>query len=399
MYPYPEDAAPLTPIQQQQQMLFNQSQAAMPPLNDQGTSGFLNSPGGAMAMAALGNLGAMSSGRQPSLNPIQQYQSAVAQNANQRLLREKALREQDPYWEFEEGKRRGYIPQEMDFFAYRDRARTGSFRPTSYAPIVGTDAEGKPALMTTVYDPESGTWSQQQLSMGGFTPAPKLESVDTGGGTLLINPLENSSQFVPRSLRPGEEPAVRGAQAAATAGAESDAKQYDSAIATTWANRDAYALAKGFYDTSERALKALQEGRVETGMIDAFMLKTFGVGSEELGRMNADEVQAVLENLQITNLAPVTVQELKTVAGLWADIGRQKEPNVGVLMRAMERTERLMSRIQADTVTQASRVRRYGGEEEYRDLISVNPFIRESQKAIDSVNFPEPDPNDPEVEM
>ncbi len=135
------------------------------------------------------------------------------------------------------------------------------------------------------------------------------------------------------------------------------------------------------YNTSRQVREKIENGVLDTGPIDAFLYQLLGVGSQELAAMNADQVKATLENLQITNLAPVTVQELRTVAGLWADIAKQETPNIGVLRRAEEKSQRLMERIRGDAAINAGRVRDYGSPAEYDRLINANPFVR---MAIDS---------------
>ena len=377
MYPYPDD--PNQPGQQAVPQSMFQPQPMGPNMQppQDGMQRAMNSPGAMMAMSALQNIASGQSHQPRTQNPIQQYQAAVAYQANNRLEQQKLMRELDPFWEFEEAKRRGLIPSEMDYFTYKDRTRTAGASDKPFAPMVVSGPDGTTQkLALPKYNQATGKFEIKYEDLPeGYVKAAPISYQDTGQTIYGMGPAGTPVTALPKTYDPNQSPELKAQQEAATQGAQSDATQYTTAIDTTWANRDAYDMAQQFYDVSENTLKMLESGKLDTGPINAFMLNVFGKGTEELAAMNAEQVQAVLENLQITNLAPVSEQELKTVAGLWADIARQKAPNIGVLKRVQARTKRLMDKLAADTKTQAERVRRYGGEEEWKTLLDTNPFV------------------------
>ena len=90
-------------------------------------------------------------------NPMQAYQQAVALNANTRQKRDMIARNADPYWSYEEGKRRGHVPEDMSYFDYTSQARTGfGAKNSSYAPTLGKAADGSRVMMMPVYNQKTG---------------------------------------------------------------------------------------------------------------------------------------------------------------------------------------------------------------------------------------------------
>ena len=92
--------------------------------------------------------------------------------------------------------------------------------------------------------------------------------------------------------------------------------------------------------------------------------------------MSADQVEQVLQNLQIVNLAPVTEKEMATVMMLWADIAKQETPNKGLLKRTIERSRKVMEMAKRDAAIAAGRVQTYGGDAQFNNVLRSNPFLQ-----------------------
>lgn len=111
----PPTAGPPGPPQPQRPMSMAQSMA--------------NSPGWAMAMQGISNIGALSRGQQPGVSPIQAYQQHVA-DKQKRAMEQQRLDQQNPFFAYEQAKARGYIPQDMSYLEYQSMTRSGG-GPTS----------------------------------------------------------------------------------------------------------------------------------------------------------------------------------------------------------------------------------------------------------------------------
>ena len=325
---------PPTLFQDTQQMLGQQGMQAAQPM-DRMSQAF-NSPWMAMAGAALDNLAT----GQNRYNPIQQYQAAVASQANQRLERARLNRSEDPYWAFEEGKRRGIIPPDMDFFTYRDRARQGRFKPTTYAPDMGT-INGKKVMVATKYDPNHDKCVTEQLELPeGFVPDQKFQSADVGSGIYALDPVTGEPiSYYKRNLKPGEQPDVMREQSAAQTQGTAQANQ-DAEFRTAAASLPSLELA--LQDTLD--LKNQIEGGQfqNTGFFEG---RVGRFTDKETAKLYAKQVLQSLQNLKITNLAPVTEQEIRMIEGLYASVLQDPEANIGALEAAAEMLQKKIANV------------------------------------------------------
>lgn len=335
-------------------------------------------PGMAMFGQGVNNIMAMRRGGMPQQSPMQAYQNAVLQQAMQEkqmaamqqqqqlnALRMQSQQQQlNPFYDFETARERGYVPQEMTLAEFQQM----NLRPESSTSVI------KNFQAWSQLNPNA-TPEQQRAAFDNLARAPQIVPTG-GGGQMAYSPVSGPRQIVDPAQATAAEAGLAGAERQAETDVDVNQRQLNDALDQTWALKDAYGVANRMSEISDQYLQMLETGAVDTGLAQSFMLNTFGVGTEELAAMNAEAVNSVLENLQITNLAPVTVQELRTVAGLWADIARQPEPNMGVLKRAIERSKAVMERVQGEAIMQADRVREYGGDARFESLLRANPFIR-----------------------
>jgi hypothetical protein len=103
-------------------------------------------------------------------------------------------------------------------------------------------------------------------------------------------------------------------------------------------------------DVTQQTLMQIESGKLDTGLIQGALAKFLGVGTEQMGEMNANQVYTTLMNLGITKLTPVTEKELAMVARLWADPSSYSSMNKGALTATLNR----LNRFAADLDTQVS---------------------------------------------
>jgi hypothetical protein len=90
-------------------------------------------------------------------------------------------------------------------------------------------------------------------------------------------------------------------------------------------------------DVTQQTLMQIESGKLDTGLIQGALAKFLGVGTEEMGAMNANQVYTTLMNLGITKLTPVTEKELEMVARLWANPSSYNPMNKGALTATLNR--------------------------------------------------------------
>lgn len=201
--------------------------------------------------------------------------------------------------------------------------------------------------------------------------------IDLGGGgvgyrdpngqmRVLVKPEEATTRD---AMNKGAVTSAEGTSKTATA-------QVDAGIEGTWAAADAYAMGESMVQTAEEYLRQLDAGTLNTGPLDSLLYNWFGVGSEELASMGADQVAQALKNLQIVNLAPVTEKEMGMVMRLWADIAKQETPNRGLLKKAIEASKALMEKSKRAAAISAGRVQTYGGDAQFNQVLRSNPFLQ-----------------------
>jgi hypothetical protein len=129
-----------------------------------------------------------------------------------------------------------------------------------------------------------------------------------------------------------------------------------------------------------RVKQDFAQGRYDTGWYEGLLFNMFGKGPEEIGELNAGSIRQGLENLGITNLAPVTEQEFANVLSLWARINVDPEANKGALVEAERRTRQLIQMLQEDMLYNAAIAEEYGTPGQYQGYLRVNPQISELLK-------------------
>jgi hypothetical protein len=77
----------------------------------------------------------------------------------------------------------------------------------------------------------------------------------------------------------------------------------------------------------------------DTGLLEG---RWRGKTTEEGARLAAKQTLATLQNLQITNLAPVTIAEIERIEMLFASLTNDPEANIGVLEEMAQRSENVL---------------------------------------------------------
>ena len=127
--------------------------------------------------------------------------------------------------------------------------------------------------------------------------------------------------------------------------------------------------ARNAREDTARILESLQpdeDGNVKlnTGLISGFLQKWGGIGSEELGKLSALEIENVLQNLQITKLTPVSNEEIKLISQMWASTMAGNAVNVGRLKVAMTRIQRHFDNLERSGQSRIDLLRNTGSEAE-----------------------------------
>lgn len=201
--------------------------------------------------------------------------------------------------------------------------------------------------------------------------------VDLGGGGIGYQGADGQMRvLVQPETATGRDANRTGAMTTAEGTAKTGTEQVDTGIAQTWAASEAYAMGESMANTAEEYLAMLDSGQLDTGPLNGMLYNWFGVGTEELAVMNADQIDQVLKNLQIVNLAPVTEKEMANVMKLWADVAKQETPNRGLLKRTIEKSKRVMEMAKRDAAVAAGRVQTYGGDAQFNNVVRSNPFLQ-----------------------
>lgn len=297
----------------------------------------LGSPSAAMAGSALQNL-ANTSLKQygAQVDPIQAYQQAIQQRAvlsqREQALAQSAATEKRAQEEFDIAKDPGY--------KYRTLVKQGLIDPTTtsfvdfqrmglsdqsssvqknYAQWLevnpnATEEEKKAALDNIIRAPIT-------YGMGaGSTAVTSGVSPGTGGGVLA-----GPEQVIANDA--AREEAVAGANVRGRSIEEVDRAFVDMADS-------------GGIDELENSLKSTNDllAAIDSGAMSATGplegAWAMFVGDPETARLQAKSTLRTLQNLQITNLAPVTEAELKLVADMYANISRDPAQNIAILRDA-----------------------------------------------------------------
>lgn len=358
---------------------------------------FARSPWLTMAAAGLQNMGQMRQGAAPSTNPIAAYQQAVSQQSlanqqhRQNVLAQKKgqqgleIGEQtmelnrqklNPFYEYEEAKKRGIIDPSMSYAEFLNMSNKG-FDSTS---AIKNYAQRQALVEAVDNAPDEASRKEAEAELAAFDTYVRAPQMYAGGGgsQYRVGVGGAPEELVGAGVATERDAAREGAKTTATEGAKTREQQVRAGIDGARDARAAYQTAESVLKTTNEYLAKFEgQDTVDTGFIPAMMFRTFGIGDEALGELNADTIHMALKNLGITNLAPVTEQEFASVMQMWADISKSPEANKGALTAALRRTERLMDRVRDDAIYNAGLVQEYGSEQQYGAFTRSNPFVQE----------------------
>lgn len=368
--------------------------ALLPRAQQGGMNGFLGSPGMAMASQAANNISALRRNQVPNRTPVEAFSEGHRRNQlveNQRLqlmMQQQAAdlrtRQTNQQMGIAGSKEKRDANPMYDFDQFVERRGIADL---PYDQQLGQFNEFQVAAMKTATDPAGvreyqffqGLSDDAQSEYLGLKRAGQKYTTGAGG-TRIVGPdgsvtvLEGDDSAISGAAR------AEGATADASNSSKYDWEQVSAATESLYSAEQAYDLADGMRASSQKYLDMLESNdpaaALETGPIDAFLFNVFGVGTEELAQMDADSIETTLQNLQITNLAPVTENELRQVGKMWANIARQETPNKGVLRRAIAKSEQVMRKIERDAKTQGSRLETFGGIKERDRVVNSSGFLR-----------------------
>lgn len=348
----------------------------------------MSSPWAMMASTALNNVGAMSSGRQPQGNPMQAYQQSVAAQAAQRRADAAEQRSQaehqrrmDPFFEFEEAKRRGIIDPSMSYAEWLNISKQYKGFDTT-APMKNfAQREILAAEVEAAETPEEKEAAQRRLDT--FDNYVRSSSPFGGGGgsQYVRTPDGRLVEVISSDSAIAREAKEKSATTEAQEVAKTDVEYYDQGVKMGRSSWEGYRTAENMRKKSEEWLRRFNSDdpneQIETGPLIGFMANMFGIGPEELGELKSDTISTALVNLGITNLAPVTEKEFAEVMRMWADISQSPSMNRGSLQAIINKTTRLMRMLQDDALYGAALVEEYGSEQRYNAFLRTNPFVND----------------------
>lgn len=345
--------------------------------------------------AAINNIMRMRRGGMPTQNPIAAYQESVLREKNQRIreaadkrAQEQHDRQQNPFWAYEEAKKRGHIPPETTYEQWVQIARKG-FDSTAHIKNHERWKELNPQK------PGESDEEYARKSAEAFADiVEKSNVIDAGGGgKIVFNPLKGIYEVVTPTEATQRNANEAGAVETATQQAKTREEQVREGINTSRGARLAYQSAEQMLNTTQEWLDRFEsDEEIDTGFITG-MLARFGIGEENIAELNADAIYAALQNLQITNLAPVTEQEFAAVMQMWADYSKSPTMIKGSLQSALRRTENLMEMIRSDAIYGAGLVETYGTPAQYDALLRSNPFVGGLMRPEQTTPDPAPDSN------
>lgn len=100
-------------------------------------------------------------------------------------------------------------------------------------------------------------------------------------------------------------------------------------------------------DVGDQFAAALESGEISTG-IENRLFALLGVTPEAAAAMDVEQIKNALANLQITNLAPVTVFELQMMMNMWGNIYEEEKPSAARIRQAQAQTRRAMDLLKGD---------------------------------------------------
>jgi len=318
--------APMAPVPSSAAASPMVSRGTPPPMASPqtGLDRAMASPYAAMAMQGLQNLAGYRTGQMPQTDPFTAYQTAVARNAELAIRRRQDARTQaqedraaDPGYEYNKLVEQGLIdPKEISFVDFQRLGLAGVAAPSS---------QREWEYFSSLSEDDQKAYLDMKRSGATFGgPAGSTSYRGAGGNVEQLT--------TPDEMIEGERKLTR-AQEMEKAQAETDAAFVDL-------------LDTGGYDELESSLQDTRAllaeikggGMQATGPLEGAWSQF--MGDPDTARLRAKSVLQTLQNLQITNLAPVTEKELALVQDIYANIDRDPEQNIALLEQAADMLER-----------------------------------------------------------
>jgi hypothetical protein len=380
----PQQQIQQPPPQQQQPMGQQPIFANRPQQQARGMQGAINSPYAAMANQGMNNMSALRRGQVPNTSPTQAYQQQIVAQAtaNQQkkindLKIQGAEQNLDSFYKYKQFQKE--FPDQAEGMSYQDFQRINLRGIDSTSQI--KNLERLQQLNPNLSDEDAIQFFEDAVR------APKVFQLGGGGVAQTGGPagqrtLVEPSQGTARNVNEA------GLTTRAQETEKTNAGQVREALTGSSQARTAYDLSKQLKGVTQEYIDKF-EGPTppDTGFIPGMMANVFGVGTEALGDMSAQTIEAAMQNLGLANLAPVTEQEFAAVMRLWADISNSEELNLGSLKNALKRTERLQSLINNDLIYNAGLMEEYGSKGQNAAYLRSNPMVRDLMKTEEEVDF------------
>lgn len=277
---------------------------------------------------------------------------------NQRMQKlQQSKQQEDPFYKFEQAVQRGYF-----------QPREGESMDQAYRRFVQEQFK----------DPTESVYSEKmsdltQLAGGDRNFATKLEADllevrETDDGRQFVYDKSTGAQtdlYTPQQVAQGKA-LIAQSETRATEDTKANSEFRAQAIQSLRDSANEEALLQSALDTSEMFLERFRAKDLKnaTGAVSGFFAN-LGFGPEPLGDLSAQQVRTTLENLGITNLAPVTVREILMVNQMWADVSAGKKINEGRLENAIRNIQRALSDLEYERNRNLSELKRYGSEDDY----------------------------------
>lgn len=301
----------------------------------------MTSPGMQIAGEAARNFTRSRMG-QPTVDPIQAYQNSVMERAmaNQRMAESQRAAEAHPLQmqALEQSTANQYAAYPEEWQLYQLSGSTDDFEtwlkqyeattsPTNALPAnlqindrltllkQQGDEEGYNQLMNVLRKPPEVRIGDATLTQNHFTRM--WDAVDENGN---VSSYRDINAYVAehegdKAYQKTYEQDIATQDAAFGAAVATDLPQFESALAATNA-----------------LIEAIESGQYqETGILEG-RIKQYT--DFETAQLAAKAIRQTLENLKITNLAPVTEREIELVGNLYANVLKDPQANLGALEEA-----------------------------------------------------------------
>lgn len=294
-------------------------------------------PNYAMMDQAMMNLGNLRQGKPATQSPTQAYTQQVAFNTQLRLQQEQEkrakelMRMRDPYYEYEEGKRRGILPEEMTWAEFQ-QAR---YKHGSGTSVMQNFAEWK---RLNPKKPDETDEEYAERARSAFNTLARAPSVGSGPGAsrYVYDPVSGQYQYL--------ESPERGTQleetlAGATKGAEKWATlnaDWDVAQATAGPQlQQSIGLVREMIDLID------SNPDMPTGLLQG---RITPMTNEVVSFLETNAMLLAIPRLQEAKLNPVTELELKKIQDTFANALKDPRANRASLVASLRDMIRIAQR-------------------------------------------------------